>query len=265
MCGDAAEGFYRRAGDGSYLPTPHCIGPWDAAMQHGGPPSALLAGAAERYGDDAAAFVVTRVTVELFRPIGFAPLVVDVTPLRMGRTAQWLQSELHSDDRILARATVLRLAHAAVPLPETRTPPDPAPPGPDGLADFVFPFFRTEEGYHRAVEIRIAEGDWGAGPCTAWMRARFPLVEGEATSPLEKVLILADATNGIAPALSVDAFSFVNPDLTVHLRRPFTGEWLALAARSVPDPIGTGLVQSRLSDANGEIGHCLQSLVVRPR
>src|SRR5690606_11227711 len=186
------------------------------------------------------------------------------TPIRLGRQAQWLQADLSSDGRLLARATVLRIARAEIDLPPT-TPPQAAPPGPDGLDDFVFPFFQTDEGYHRAVDIRIAEGEWAKGPCTAWMRSRYPFVEGAPTSPLENLMILADATNGIAPVLPVDRFAFVNADLTVHLLRPPVGEWLALSARARAEPIGAGLVQSQLFDRQGELGRCLLSLVVRPR
>ena len=256
--------FYRRQAD-AFVPTPHCIGPWDQTAQHGGPPAALLAGAAERFGADASSFVVVRVTVELFKPIGFVPLTIEVTPLRLGRRAQWLQAELMGNGQRLARATVVRVARSEQSLPE-RTRPEPAPPGPEALPEFLFPFFATDEGYHRAVELRIAEGAWAEGrPCTAWIRPRYPLVEGEPSSPLETVMIVADATNGVAPALPVDAFAFINPDLTVHLSRPAEGDWLALSARSIAEPIGTGLVQSRLFDRGGELGRCLQSLVVRAR
>ena len=255
--------FYRRQSE-TFLPTPHCIGPWDPGAQHGGPPAALLAGAAERYGEDAASFVVVRVTVDLLRPVGFVPLSVEVTPIRLGRRAQWLQADLIGNGQRLARATVVRVARAELSLPE-RTRAEPPPDGPEGKPDFVFPFFRTDEGYHRAVELRIADGPWGQGPCTAWMRPRFPLVEGQPTSPLETVMIVADATNGVAPALPVDDFAFINPDLTVHLTRPIEGPWVALAARSLTEPHGAGLVQSRLFDQRGEIGRCLQSLVVFAR
>ena len=233
-------------------------------MQHGGPPAALLAGAAERFGDDASFFVVTRVTVELMRPIGLVPLAVSVTPLRLGRQVQWLQAELRHDERLLVRATVLRIATSELHLP-AHTAPESPPLGPEGLPAFVFPFFQTDEGYHRAVELRIAEGVWGEGPCTAWLRPRFPLIAGEATSPLETVMLLADATNGIAPALPIDAFTFVNPDLSVHLRRPLEGEWLGIAARSIPEAAGVGLVQGKLFDRRGELGRSAQSLVVRAR
>ena len=253
--------FYDRRDD-TFIPTPNCIGPWDVNAQHGGPPSALLAGAAERFGEDASSFAVARVTVELLRPVGFVPLSVAVSPIRMGRQAQWLQAELRGGDRVLARANVLRIARSQLELPP-RTQPEPAPPGPEGLEDFVFPFFQSEEGYHRAVDLRVAGGEWGKGPCAAWLRPKFPLVLGEQTSPLEALMIVADATNGVAPALPIGDYAFINPDLTVHVSRPPTGDWFVLDARSIAETSGTGLVQSRLFDRGGEIGRCLQSLVIR--
>lgn len=256
--------FYQRESD-QFIPTPYCIGPWDLRAQHGGPPAALLAGAAERFGEDAASFAVVRVTVELLRPVGFVPLSVVVTPIRMGRQVQWLRSELHGEGRLLACATVVRVARADLTLPDQRTRPEPPPAGPAGMPDFVFPFFHSRQGYHHAVELRVAEGTWGEGPCTVWMRPKEPLIEGAPTSALEAVMIMADATNGVAPALPTDAFTFINPDLTVHLSRPMRGDWLALAARSLPEAQGTGLVQSLLYDEEGELGRCLQSLVVRAR
>lgn len=254
--------FYKRQAD-TFVPAPYCIGPWDPEFQHGGPPAALLAGAAERFGADASSFAVVRVTVELLRPIRLIPLRVSVSPIRLGRQAQWLQVELTADAQPVAQATVVRIAREELSVPPGATRPEPAPPGPEGQPDFAFSFFRSDEGYHRAVDIRIADGEWGKGPCTAWMRPRFPLVDGEPSSPLERSMIVADASNGLAPALPIHDFAFINPDLTVHFQRPPEGEWLALAARSVPESIGTGLVQSKLFDQRGEVGRCLQSLVVR--
>ena len=255
--------FYTRDGD-TFVPTAYCIGPWDPAAQHGGPPAALLAGASARFGNDASSFTVVRVTVELLRPVRFTPLTVTVTPIRIGRQVHWLQSELRGDGRLLARATVVRVAKTHLDLPELNHPRSP-PSGPDGLPEFVFPFFHTDEGYHRAVEIRIASGEWAKGPCTAWMRSKIALVDGQLIAPIESTLVLADATNGIAPALPVDDYSFVNPDISVHLTRPLEGLWLALDARSLPESAGGGLVQSCLYDQHGEIGLCAQSLVVRGR
>ena len=103
---------------------------------------------------------------------------------------------------------------------------------------------------------------------TATVMNHLMILNAEASaraSPLERAMIVVDATNGLAPALSTEAFAFINPDLTVHLHRPLAGEWLCIAGRSIPEPLGTGLVQGALFDTGGEVGRCLQSLVVRAR
>lgn len=258
------DAFYRRDGT-RFVPTPYCIGPWSPSAQHGGPPAALLAGAAERYGDDAQDFFVARVTVELMRPIPLTPLTVDVTPVRLGKQVQWLSAQLTSDGLELARASVVRIRSASLALPVDVESPRSPPPPPEGLAPFVFDFFPVEVAYHAAIDMRIARGTWGRGPATAWLRPRFPLLEGEVTSALERTLLLADATNGVAPAVSTADFAFINPDLTVYLQRSVATEWLALDARSVPGSDGVGLVQSILHDERGEVGRCAQALMIRAR
>ena len=43
------DAFYLPLGDDRWGATRHTTGPWDAGFQHGGPPSALLARAIERW------------------------------------------------------------------------------------------------------------------------------------------------------------------------------------------------------------------------
>jgi hypothetical protein len=114
------------------------------------------------------------------------------------------------------------------------------------------------------VEVRVAEGAWGEGPMKAWMRLARPLVEGRPTTPVERVLTLADAANGVAPALP-SGYSFINPDLTVVWTRALEGEWLGLDARSRAEAHGVGVVEAALSGPDGEIGRSMQTLVVRRR
>ena len=240
-------------------------GPWSNDHQHGGPPSALLGRAMERWGDDAAQFMVARVTVELLRPIPLGALEVEVEPIRSARKAQRLSARLLAGGVEVARAFGVRIRTAEIDLPPARVAPRPPFRDPALLPEFVFPFFRDPVGYHTAVDIRIARGQWGRGPAAAWLRLRVPLVAGEVTSPLERTLVAADAANGICPALLTDEFTFINPDLTVALFRPAVGEWIGLDSRSLVVPAGTGLVTCGVVDADGEIGHVLQTLIVDRR
>ena len=55
---------------------------------------------------------------------------------------------------------------------------------------------------------------------------------------------------------------FINPDLTVHLLRPPAGEWLCLAARTLPSDTGVGIAESALYDERGRVGRSVQSLLL---
>ena len=241
-------------------------GPWEPGAQHGGPPSALLAGAVERFGDEAEAFFVARVAVDLLRPVPVAPLEVNVQPIRLGHRAQWLLASLRCAGQTVARANCLRIRTSELELPPGHTPERTPPRAPDAIAEsFEFPFFSADVAYHRAVELRIARGTWSKGPVFLWFRLRYPLVEGRPTSALERTMVIADAANGASPVLDPHDFVFLNPELTVHLRRPARGDWIGLEARSTPEPTGVGLVQAELFDTDGAFGTCLQSLLIQPR
>lgn len=255
--------FYRREDD-AFLPTEFTIGPWDAGAQHGGPPAALLGRAFEAFGDDPEAWSLVRFSGELLRPVPIAPCTVEVSALRQGREAEWLEGRLMAGCKVRLVARGLRIRRVPVELPAPHTPPLPAPSvKPDAREPFTFPFFRVPVGYHKAVELRIVQGEWGLGPVTTWMRLLAPLVDGEADTPWSRVLTMADAANGIVPALNTGGFAFINADLTVHLERPFTGEWLAFAGRSRPLEHGVGRVDATLFDEAAEIGRVQESLVVR--
>src|SRR5882762_6998804 len=102
------ECFFSREGD-AFVSTELTRGPWSNEHQHGGPPSALLARAAEENG---AGFFVARLTVDYLRPIPIAALRVVVEPQKLGKTAQRLTLKLlHGDDELI-RATALRIRRA---------------------------------------------------------------------------------------------------------------------------------------------------------
>jgi hypothetical protein len=238
-------------------------GPWSNEHQHGGPPAALLAGAIERAGDDAANYRLVRVTVEFLRPVPIAPLELSTEMVRAGKQAQRVGASLSAGGVEVARALGLRLRRQRLDLAERHGAPPL--PHPDTLSPYRFSFFRHEVAYHTAIELRIARGTWAKGPVDAWMRPLFPLVRGEPTSACERVLILADAESGVCPPLEPDRWTFLNPDLTVYFGREPRGEWVGLQIVSEAHADGTGLAQSALSDLEGPFGRAAQSLVVGSR
>lgn len=257
------DAFYTWDGE-RYLSGPLTRGPWDDRAQHGGPPAALLGGAMARYGDDADRFFLARVSTELLRPVPLAPLTVQVEPVRLGRAVQRLRATLLADGRPVVTASGTRIRRAEVAVPEAPRHEPWTPPAED-TPRFVFPFFRNDVAYHRAIELVVVHGAWGRTPIGVWGRPVVPLVAGQETLPLERVLILADAQSGMGVPTDPDRFSFVNPDLTVYFERDPVGTWAGFDIRSTANASGSGLAQSAIRDEVGLVGRSAQSLVVAPR
>lgn len=248
-----------------FLATRLAGGPWSVEACHGGPPSALLGRAVERF-DGGEGMFVSRVTVELLRPVPVAELRLTTRLLRPGRKVQLVEATLTAGGKEVARAAALRIRRAAVPLPELPADPAPRVAGFEGLAAHADGQEEFQRGFHtHAVEHRFAEGAWNrVGPAIDWMRLRVPLVLGEETSSLARTMAFSDFGNGISGVLR-GTHSYVNPDLTVVRYREAEGEWLSLDAVSRISDHGSGMAESLLRDGRGVVGRAVQSLIVELR
>jgi hypothetical protein len=206
--------------------------------------------------------VVTRLTVDLMRPVPTKPLTVATSVVREGRRIQVLDAVMASEGTEVARASALRMRVGDVAdLPaHPRRPPHQ---GPEGLVPAEWQGEDAGTWFHsEGVEMRFVEGSfYEAGPAQAWMRMRIPVVEGEQSSPLQRAAALSDFGNGLSRVLD-GGWWFINADLTLYLERYPTSEWLLLRSRTDIDATGVGLAQSELFDGEGSIGHALQSLFV---
>jgi len=258
-----ADAFYVPDGD-ALVSTELTRGPWDPDAQHAGPPAALLGRAVERC-EPRPDSQVGRITFEILGPVPLAPLRATARVVRPGRSVELLEASLSGPDGEVMRATAWRLRTGAVEL-DPEPPADPPPPGPaEGSKEPFFPV-RDEPGYHTAMEISFVSGGFlEPGPALVWMRQRMPLVAGEETSPLERVLVAADAGNGVSAALDWRRYLFINTDLSVHLKRLPESDWVGLDAVTYPEPHGIGLADTALWDERGRLGRGAQTLVVRPR
>ena len=188
---------------------------------------------------------------------------VEARVVRPGRSVEQVEATLTDGSDTLVRATAWRMASEEN---EAVAIVDPPPARPDGARPGTFAFWRDEVAYHRALEWRVAEGEVDLpGPSTVWARMLVPLVAGEETSPLERLLVMTDAASGVSAALPWEQWLFVNVDLGIHLSRPPRGEWTAMAARTVIGPSGMGLCTSTLYDDDGAVGVSTQTLLVRRR
>lgn len=258
------DAFFLPDGDSelgrAFRATAHTRGPWDPAAQHAGPPSALIGHVLETaHPRDDAQFV--RVTVEILRPVPVARLHLTTEVVRGGKKVEHLAATMRADDgTAIMHATAWRIRTKPLPLTDGVGIEGDRVPGPEeGVETDVF-FTDLTEGYVHAMQVRFVEGRWTEpGRATAWMRMRYPLVDGVPPTPLVRTLIAADSGNGVSSRF---AGLFINPDLTVQWTRLPEGEWVCLQAHTTLTDHGIGLAQSVLHDEQGPFGRGAQTLLL---
>jgi acyl-Coa thioesterase superfamily protein/acyl-CoA thioesterase superfamily protein len=250
-----------------HVPTELARGPWDPNAQHGGAAAAILGRAVERFEPELG-LAVTRITFEILRPVPLVPLVVTTAMTRPGRRVQLVTASLDADGVELVRATALRVLAVPPDIPDGLDPPDRPPPHPSAAAPIERLIAQERPtNFSDAFELRLADGQpFGTpGPSTMWFRLRVPVVAGEEPSPLQRLLVASDFGNGISGVLDYERFVFINPDLTVYVRRPPGGVWVGLDAGTWLEPGAGGYAESVLYDERGRIGRAVQALYVAPR
>src|SRR5690242_16021640 len=100
--------FYLPVGDNEFESTSATASPWDFALQHGGPPAALLARAMQRCGADRAT-PLARVTVDFLGGIPQGRLRTEARVLRPGRRVELLEAELWADGKLAVQASAWRI------------------------------------------------------------------------------------------------------------------------------------------------------------
>jgi Acyl-CoA thioesterase C-terminal domain/Acyl-CoA thioesterase N-terminal domain len=254
--------FYEPAGTDAFVASPATAGPWSERAQHGGPPSALAARAIQLHEPDEGQRLA-RVAVDILRPVPVGKVAVKTRMVRPGRRVALLEAIMEADGQEVLHARGWRIARPA-------TAPDAGPrekleiPAEQPLPAF---FSGRLAGYLSAIDWHfLSGGNFGARErARVWARPRIPLVPGEEPSPMCRALLIADSGSGVSAVLDPARFLFINVDLTVVLQRDPAGEWLLLDAASSIGHQGTGLAETILSDADGECGRALQTLLVAPR
>ena len=259
--------LYEPDGD-LFHPTGLTRGPWDpASSTPARPPRCWRAPSSAPRG--IAPGQVGRLGYDILRPVPLAPHRIETRTLRPGRNVEQIEAVAarrgerrrpDAPERVAAaraRSSSCRPGSASSTLPHS-------PPAEGGIS---LPAFWTEPvAYHAALDWRFVDGDFDEpGPATAWTRLRVPLVAGEEPSPLERMLVMADAASGISHVLDWKAWVFINVDLGIHLERLPEGEWMAMDAVTRLGPTGAGLCTSVLSDERGRVGVSTQTLRVTKR
>lgn len=249
-----------------FVPTEHTRGPWDPRHQHGGAVAALVARAVERTaGPD---FAVTRLTVELMRPVPIDTLAVDISVPRPGRRVVGVGVSVSAGDLEVEVVRAHAVAIRRLELPTGEGHGSFLEPGPEAGDETSFVFDGDDEpAFHRTgMEVRLVGGSaQQPGPARAWFRLRRPVVGDEEPTGVQRVAAAADFGNGVSWVLPPDRWFFLNPDLTLHLARPPHGEWIGLDALTLPSDLGMAMAESAVYDDHGRLGRAAQSLLLQPR
>ncbi|PYF04540.1 thioesterase superfamily protein [Rhodopseudomonas faecalis] len=256
------EAIYRI--DGNHITTsPYAAGPWDLTMQHGSPPSALVAFIAESI-PTAQPMQIVRLTIDLMRPVPVAPLTFETEVIRDGRKIQLCAVRLLAEGVVVVSATVLKMRIGAQTLPdEIEHPPIDVPPPEQGQP---LRAMGDNNPFVSCVSIREVHGGFlSLGPGAIWYRMDRPIVEGHAISPVMRAAVAADFSNATSAVLDFKEWTFINADLSINLARPPIGEWVLLNSEMWISPDGAGIASSKLGDLHGYFGRAVQSLVIEKR
>ena len=242
-------------------------------MQHGGPVAALLARAMDHVSA-ADHSRITQLSVDILGPVPIDEVRVRAAVVRPGRRITLVEAttEARTADgswRPVARGSAWRLA--TQPTEDVVWQPEPALPpstgnGQRGLGWMGFPDAWASEGFVDSVTWEIVEKGGGPGqPTQAWIDLVVPLVEGEETTGLERVVAVADTVNGVGARLDPSRFTFLNTELTIHLFDvPRTG-LVGISAENVTGPDGVGMSTGTLHHEHGCIGRVTQNVLVERR
>jgi hypothetical protein len=238
-------------------------GPW-GPMQHGGAPSALVAWTAARIPTNVP-MQISRISVDLLRPVPIAPLEIKTEVLREGRKIQLCSVILAHEGVPCVRASVLKIRQVEGESSEIHHEEPVELPGPEQGSERDHGMGRSNA-FITGMTIRTVRGAFREiGPGAAWFRANRSIVDGEPNSPAMRAAMTGDFCNGLSSMLDWQRWTFINADLTISFARMPVGEWILLDAQTWLGGSGSGIAFAKLGDARGYFGRAIQSLVIEAR
>ncbi|MDF9716440.1 thioesterase family protein [Nocardioides sp. ChNu-153] len=256
-----SDAYYERTGPGRFRATEHTGGAWDTTAQHVAPALGLLVHAIELDRDARRddALLTARISADVLGTMPLGEVEVEVEVLRPGRTIELVQATMCAGGRaavtlrawLLEERTTATVAASALPRiagPEDVPAWDPTTVWPGG-------FIASVDVRRRQIE---------PGRASFWARPAVPLVADEPVSPTARAAGLLDISNGMTVRVDPRRVAFPNVDLTAHLLRAPTGDWLGFDTTVSFGPQGLGVTTSVLHDATGPVGTSNQLLTVRP-
>jgi hypothetical protein len=235
--------LYVRDGD-AYVGTILTQGGWDPDVANGGTVLALIGHCLDEV-PTLVPMTLSRFTADIHRPVPIGQrLHVVPTVVREGKKIQVVQLQLLAGDVEHVRVTALRLRDAVVGDGQLTSTTEARP------GDALLPPEESRNlreltpevpGFLRAIDMRRARTADGTA-VGAWLRLDAAVVAGSPISPAARLAAIFDFANLIGMGDHPSAVSMINPDVTAHVLRHPTSEWIAITGdtRFNPD-LGRGL------------------------
>ena len=241
--------------DGDRLvPSAWARSPWSDEMLNGHHIGGLVAWGVQRDTPEPG-FHVTRLTVDMVRPVPMRPLRVLTRRVRDGRRLRAVEVSVVDGDVEVTRGSALLLSRSEHPEGQPWTPEPWDVPPPEAI--------EGSTGGAMSFEIRqIAPRNGGRG--RVWMRERVPFVAGEPLTPLLRAALMADFTSPLAN-MGPDGLEFINADVTMYLARDPRGEWIGMESAGHLGADGVGVGTAWMHDRDGRIGSCVAAALPDPR
>jgi hypothetical protein len=258
--------LYLPDGDG-FVGTILTQGGWDPGAQNGAVVLALLGHCLE----DVPTLVpmgLARLTVDLARPIPIGVrLDVRSTIVREGKKLQIVLLELEAGDLVHVRATALRLrmddlGDEGAALLDGAPTADPAATLPPPERCGRLGEAEGAPGFLRGIEMRKAPREG------VWIRLAVPVVAEQPIRATSRMTVGFDFAQLINADMerAMGALTMINPDVTAHVLRPPTGDWIAVTGETrFHAPVGRGISSATLSDGDGLFAVASTSQLVQRR
>lgn len=257
------HGYYQllsRDGDrATYRSTLHAQGAWNVGEQHMAPATGVLTHEMLRFQARDGVRLV-RLSLDI---IGFIPggeFTITTRMVRPGRTIELVESvmEAHGRTSIIARGWRLQTGDTSA----VEAVQEPRIAGPEETAHWKMAGL-WGGGYINSLDGRRDTASV-PGHARAWLSNSLPMVVGEETTEVVKLLGMVDTANGISQALHPSEWLYPNVDLQIHLFRMPQGRWLGYETMQSVGADGVGLTSSVLHDELGPFGRAEQILTIRP-
>ena len=256
--------YFEPIAPGRYRPTEHAGGAWQADEIHFSPLGGLIVHVIDLHRAAAPGGTngkeLGRISFDILGFLAADDCEIRVDTIRPGRTIELIEATVSIAGRpvVLARAWFIATGDTtAIAGGESVKLPSPDRSTPWPMVD-TWP-----GGYVASLETRTLEPPL-PGRGRAWLRSPVALVAGEPSSGHASFIALVDTANGIAVRQPPTDWAYPNLDLTIHLHRQPTGNWVGLDTTVIFGPAGHGLTSSELHDESGPVGRAEQILTLRP-